>query len=43
MFEKSKKYDAFICHASEDKDNFVRPLVNFLTDLGADIWYDEFR
>ncbi len=22
----SKKYDLFICHASEDKDSFVRPL-----------------
>jgi predicted RNA-binding Zn-ribbon protein involved in translation (DUF1610 family) len=34
--------DAFISHASEDKDRFVRPLAEALTSLGARIWYDEF-
>lgn len=35
-------YDAFICHASEDKDQFVRPLAKALTKLGLRVWYDEF-
>ena len=34
-------HDAFIAHASEDKD-FVTPLANALVELGLDIWYDEF-
>jgi hypothetical protein len=38
----SKSWDAFIAHASEDKDAFVRPLAEALTRLGATIWYDEF-
>jgi len=37
-----KPYDAFISHASEDKDDFVRLLAKTLTELGAKIWYDEF-
>jgi hypothetical protein len=36
------QWDAFISHASEDKDSFVRPLAHALTALGANIWYDEF-
>lgn len=35
-------YDAFICHASEDKERFVRPLAQALSSLGARVWYDEF-
>ena len=35
-------YDAFISHASEDKDAFVRPLAQALTHSGLSIWYDEF-
>jgi len=44
--QKSKgkdAYDAFICHASEDKDELVRPLVGKLEDKGFEIWYDEFE
>ena len=37
-----KHYDAFISHASEDKDTIVRELVNLLTKAGYHIWYDEF-
>ena len=37
-----KKWDAFICHASEDKRNFVHPLAVALNQFGANIWYDEF-
>ena len=36
-------YDAFICHASEDKDVLVRPLAEILIEGGFDIWYDEFE
>ena len=36
------KYDAFICHASEDKDDFVRPLAQLLKQQHLEIWYDEF-
>jgi hypothetical protein len=36
-----KEWDAFICHASEDKDGFVRPLATALRDSGLRIWYDE--
>jgi len=35
-------YDAFICHASEDKDTFVRPLAEKLRESHLEIWYDEF-
>jgi len=33
--------DVFICHASEDKAEVVRPLVEALTDAGISYWYDE--
>jgi hypothetical protein len=35
-------WDVFISHASEDKDNFVRPLAEALVKKGLKIWYDEF-
>lgn len=35
-------YDAFISHASEDKEAFVRPLAKALSRLGFRVWYDEF-
>ncbi|QCU74221.1 DUF1883 domain-containing protein [Pseudoalteromonas distincta] len=34
-------HDVFISHASEDKDEFVRPLANALIELGLNVWYDE--
>ncbi|MEC1714700.1 toll/interleukin-1 receptor domain-containing protein [Schinkia azotoformans] len=36
-------YDVFISHASEDKDDFVRPLAEILTENGVDVWYDEYK
>ena len=36
------KYDVFISHASEDKDNIVRPLATILEKLSVRVWYDEF-
>lgn len=35
-------YDAFVCHASEDKDAFVRPLAERLREQHIEVWYDEF-
>lgn len=34
-------HDVFISHASEDKDDFVRPLANALMDEGLNVWFDE--
>lgn len=36
------QYDAFISHASEDKQSFVEPLINLLNREGFNIWYDRF-
>ena len=33
-------YDVFISHASEDKADFVNPLVEKLQDAGISVWYD---
>lgn len=36
-------FDVFISHASEDKDEVVRPLANALREAGLSVWYDEFE
>jgi len=36
------EWDAFICHASEDKESFVEPLVAELQKYGLKIWFDKF-
>jgi len=36
------RWDLFICHASEDKDDFVRPLAERLVSAGLKVWYDDF-
>lgn len=38
----TESWDVFICHASEDKEGFVRPLAETLRKLGVSVWYDEF-
>ena len=38
---KNGEWDAFISHASEDKE-FVRPLADALRARHLSIWYDEF-
>jgi hypothetical protein len=38
----SDSWDVFICHASEDKEDFVRPLVKALQAQGLKVWYDEY-
>ena len=35
-------WDAFISHATEDKESFVRPLAEALRARGKKIWFDEF-
>lgn len=35
------KYDIFLSHASEDKDEFVRPLHKLLTESNINVFYDE--
>lgn len=37
-----REWDVFISHASEDKQDFVRPLAQALAQLGVQVWYDEF-
>lgn len=41
--ETADRHDLFISHASEDKDEFVRPLAEALQALGVSVWYDEFQ
>jgi hypothetical protein len=36
-------FDAFISHASDDKEEIVRPLVAALTDCNLQVWYDEYQ
>ncbi len=38
-----REYDVFISHASEDKDDVVRPLALALKSEGLSVWYDEFE
>jgi hypothetical protein len=40
---ENKQYDVFISHASEDKDEVVRPLAVALQAEGLSVWYDEFE
>lgn len=38
-----RDFDVFISHASEDKDEVVRPLALALQAGGLEVWYDEFE
>ncbi len=42
MTAREPEWDVFICHASEDKEAFVRPLAEALQKRGLRVWYDEF-
>src|SRR5690625_877113 len=39
---KNKIYDVFISHASEDKEEFVKPLAEVLRKEKIEVWYDDF-
>ena len=41
--DDGRSYDVFISHASEDKNDVVRPLAVALQDAGLNVWYDEFE
>jgi hypothetical protein len=41
--DDEREFDVFISHASEDKDEVVRPLANALQAAGLSVWYDEFE
>ena len=41
MSGDTEHWDAFVSHASEDKQTFVRPLVEALGRLVVSLWYDE--
>ena len=41
--DDEKEYDVFISHASEDKEEVVRPLANALKDRKLNVWYDEYE
>lgn len=36
------KWDVFISHASEDKENFVQPFAEILSSYGVQVWFDKF-
>ena len=38
-----REYDVFISHASEDKDEIVRPMAHALVAKELVVWYDEFE
>src|SRR5918993_2534097 len=38
----NEKWDAFISHASEDKQELARPLAEQLISYDLKVWYDEF-
>ncbi len=40
--DNNKKYDAFLCHASEDKNEIADKLYKRLELKGLKIWYDKF-
>ncbi len=37
----TKTRDIFICHATEDKDDVVRPMAEAFSQAGISCWYDE--
>ncbi|HLG35304.1 MAG TPA: toll/interleukin-1 receptor domain-containing protein [Bacteroidia bacterium] len=41
MFFKKYKWDAFICHATEDKETIVDSFVLTLKNQGLKVWYDK--
>jgi L-lactate utilization protein LutB len=41
MDKRKREWDAFISHAVEDQETFVRNLAAMLTRLGLSMWYAE--
>src|SRR5437867_11556144 len=40
--DTTKRWDVFISHASEDKEEIAHPLAEALTNGGFAVWYDKF-
>lgn len=40
--KEGERWDVFISHASEDKEEIARPLADALTSKGLKVWYDDF-
>lgn len=40
---RAAEYDAFLCHASEDKTDVVEPLAQALEQRGLKVWYDRWE
>ena len=40
---EDREFEVFISHATEDKDDVVRPLAHALDERDIDVWYDEFE
>ncbi|TRZ38561.1 TIR domain-containing protein [Niallia circulans] len=38
-----EQFDVFISHASDDKEEFVKPLAELLVESGLSVWYDEYK
>ncbi len=43
MANENPEYDAFICHSSENKADFVKPLAESLHQKGLQIWLDDWE
>lgn len=41
--KEAYKYDVFLSHASEDKDDVAHPLAEHLRRHGLRVWFDEFE
>lgn len=41
--DDARTFDVFISHATEDKDEIVRPLAVALQSRGLSVWFDEFE
>jgi len=39
--KSTEEFDAFLCHASEDKDAIVRPFADAMTEIDLKPWFDE--
>ncbi len=39
----TKRWDLFLCHATEDKSVLVEPLTLELESYGLRVWYDKFQ
>jgi hypothetical protein len=40
--EETKRWDFFICHANEDKEELARPLADALNAKGLIVWYADY-